>query len=338
MARTLGDRSAEGIFNIDSLTKLGEGPGSRFLVEGLIRAQSVNIVTGNSNLGKTPLMVTLAVAVASGTEFLDLPTQQGDVFICDLESDQESYLNMLIQISKQAELAAPPTNIDVWSPNWDATLDCGYADALMNRLQRERPALAIIDPLRSFFPEMEKEPDAVVRRVNELRKLGIAIVFVHHLRKMAADAGRLIEDAQRWMQNVAGSHALINGTDLRLGVEAETDSTGAIVLGGLLRGRGPIPPIHVIRDYDEVGEVLGYRRLLSLDLLKAEHRDALARLPELFGFADAQHALPTKGASATAKFLTEVVQKAGVVKLGGKRGYRKPGAGARSSGALALAA
>jgi len=323
VSRTLGDRTAEGIFNIDTLRKLGDTPRSRFLVEGLIREQSVNIVAGNSNLGKTPLMVTLAVAVASGTDFLGLPTQQGDVFICDLESDQESYLTMLVQISKQAGLAAPPANIDVWSPNWDSSLDCGYAEALMDRLGREKPAMAIIDPLRSFFPEMEKEPDAAVKRFNALRKLGIASVFVHHLRKMARDAVRLADDPAEWLQNCAGSHALINGTDLRLGVEIDQDNKESLILAGFLRSRGPIPAIHVLRDYDEGGDVLGYRRMVTLDRLKAEYRIALDKLPTEFRFKDVAHALGPTGANATAKFLRTVVAAGVVAQLSGS--YRKLG-------------
>lgn len=338
MPLTVTDRSAEGIHTIDSLRKLGEAPGSRFLVEGLIRATSVNIVAGNSSLGKTPLMVTLAVAVASGTEFLGLPTTQGDVFICDVESDPGNYRTMLEQISKAAGLADVPKNIEVWSPNWDTrALESSYGDALIKRLDRERPALSIIDTLRSFFPDMEKETDATVARYNQLRKMGGANVFVHHLRKMGNDADRLVEDPHHWLQNAAGSHALINGTDLRLGVEKEKNDDD-LVLAGILRGKGRIAPIYLTRDYDPDGDVLGYRRLLSLDRLKDEHRAALNKLPEVFSFADAKRELPTKGDSAAMKFLREVMEKAGVVRLEGKKGYRKVGTGSGVSGALALAA
>jgi len=337
MPNPVADRTAEGIYNIDTLRKLGETPGSRFLVEGLIRATSVNIVAGNSALGKTPLMVTLAVAVASGTEFLGLPTTQGDVFICDVESDQGNYLTLLEQISRAAGLPDVPKNIQVWSPNWDTrTLESSYGDALMKRLDREKAALSIIDTLRSFFPDMEKETDATVARYNQLRKMGGANVFVHHLRKMSNDADRLVEDPHHWLQNAAGSHALINGTDLRLGVEREKNDDD-LVLAGILRGKGRIAPIYLTRDYDSDGDVLGYRRLLSLDRLKDEHRATLNKLPEVFGFADAKRELPTKGASAAMTFLNEVMEKAGVVRLEGKKGYRKPSKGGVSGG-LALAA
>ena len=46
-----------------------------------------------------------------------------------------------------------------------------------------------------------------------------------------------------------------------------------------------------------------------------EHRATLDKLPEVFGFGDAKRELPTKGDSAAMKFLKEVMEKAGVVRL-----------------------
>ena len=56
------------------------------VVEGLIPPRSVNILVGDSGIGKSPLAYQLGLAVASGTPFLDMPVQQGKVLLVDFET------------------------------------------------------------------------------------------------------------------------------------------------------------------------------------------------------------------------------------------------------------
>ena len=337
------NHNSQGIFNIDGLRTLAAAAPGRFLVDGLFKEKSVNILVGNSTIGKTPLMVTFGIAVASGTEVFGLSTIQGSVLYADLESTPEEFITRLEQISKMAGLAEVPKNFDVWSPHWDLTnVVTNYSDALMKRVEARAYSLVIIDPLRNFFPDMEQHADKAGAVWNTLRKLGqklsTAFCFVHHLRKEQAEQGRLIDDPHRWFQNAAGSHALINGADLRLGAETEQRDTDELTLAGLRRGAGPIAPIHLVRDHDPDGEVLGYRRVIGLDRLTDEQRTALNKLSPVFRFVDVQHVLTTKGASAVAGFLKALVNHGIAVKLDGRQGYKKlmpiPGA----AGALALAA
>ncbi len=343
MIPTLVDRSSAGVLNIDGLRALAMAAPGRFLINGLIKEKSVNILVGNSTIGKTPLMVTFGIAVASGTDVFGLSTVQGNVLYADLESTPEEFITRLEQISKMAGLPEVPKNFDVWSPHWDtANASTNYFDALLKKVEAKHYSLVLIDPLRNFCPDMEQHADKAGAVWNTLRKLGqklgTAFCFVHHLRKEQAEQGRLIDDPHRWFQNAAGSHALINGADLRLGAETEKHDTDELTLAGLRRGAGPIPPIHLVRDHDPDGEVLGYRRVIGLDRLTEEQRTALNKLSPVFRFVDVQHVLTTKGASAVAGFLKALVTHGIAVKLDGRQGYKKLVPIAGVSGGLALAA
>src|SRR5258708_14136069 len=52
--------------------------GSTRLVEGLLPPRSVNILVGDSGVGKSPLAYHLGLCFASGTPFLVLPVHSGN--------------------------------------------------------------------------------------------------------------------------------------------------------------------------------------------------------------------------------------------------------------------
>src|SRR5579859_235175 len=54
---------------------------TQHLVQGLIPPRSVNILVGDSGIGKSPLVYQLGLAVASGTPFLDLPVTPAKVLL-----------------------------------------------------------------------------------------------------------------------------------------------------------------------------------------------------------------------------------------------------------------
>ena len=98
------DLSAHGILNIATLRRRLSSAHTTFLVDGLIREKSVNVLVGNSTLGKTPLAVSMGIAIASGTPWFDPPTRQGGVLYIDSESNFSGFDTLLTQLSKAAGL------------------------------------------------------------------------------------------------------------------------------------------------------------------------------------------------------------------------------------------
>ena len=71
----------QGIYTFKSFERTGLTRGPEYLVDGLLGTHSVNLLVGDSGLGKTPLGVTLGIAVASGRPFLGRSIQRGRVLI-----------------------------------------------------------------------------------------------------------------------------------------------------------------------------------------------------------------------------------------------------------------
>lgn len=327
VTRSEKDLSHHGIFNIDKLReRISSTKDTPYLIEGLIAEHSLNLLAGHSALGKTPLAVTLGIAVASGTPFLEHPTRKGRVLYCDSESPIGQFASMAGQISLQAELDEVPDNFEVWSPNWDAGAGLDYGDTLLRKVELAQPDLVIIDPLRNFFPEIEQAADDASRRFNQIEVLakerGTSFVFVHHLRKTNAETPSVVDDPQTWLMNVAGSQAIVNRVNARLGVEQSGREPDDIVIGGMIRGIGPITPIHITRDYDEHNEIRGYRRLNGLDFLREDYRTALAKLETEFTHAQATALLGGSGTSKTSRFLRALEEAKLIEKVTGGR-YRK---------------
>src|SRR5262249_41266305 len=130
-----------------------------------------------------------------------------------------------------------------------------------------------------------------------------------------------------------GARSLINGADVRLGVDAPGNTSGfaimngkyheeiAMVLCGFARVRGQFPLVYLSRVRDENGDAMGYSVLSGPKLLFNEEREAAyAKLPDRFRFKDAKHAFG-KGPQATTDFLNKCIGLGLLRKVG--RTYEK---------------
>jgi hypothetical protein len=117
-------------------------------------------------------------------------------------------------------------------------------------LRDVRPTLAIIDSLGSYAPAAEEKNSSATLMLQEFRSLarecGTATLFVHHRRKQARNgeqsAGSL-EDAnlRQWFQDARGASALVNNSDIHLGVEEpDVSSIAKDEVALVLRGFGRV--------------------------------------------------------------------------------------------------
>ena len=197
-----------------------------------------------------------------------------------------------------------------------------------------RPALVVIDSLRAFRPDAAKSNDIAGALLNWFRHMSrtysTLFLLIHHLRKPPARrdtneiqvvAGLDETPVSEWMLDMEGARALVNQSDVRIGVEAVTAGKAALVMKWSRRLLGDSPAMQLERVYDDAGEPLGYRHLTGRDYLKPEQSVALTRLPSVFTFADAMIALGRTQPQAN-KFLKIALSLGLIAKLG--RGqYRK---------------
>lgn len=162
----------------------------RYVVPGYI-VEGLTILGGAPKLGKSWLALNVAVAVASPDQpcLGDIAVEHGDVLYLALE-DNERRLQRRLQHSLFDNAPERLTLVTKW-PTLDegcVTEMAAWAGAV------ERPTLIIVDVLarvRGALRRNETQYDADYRAVAALQQFAgenaIAMVVVHHTRKMASD-------------------------------------------------------------------------------------------------------------------------------------------------------
>jgi hypothetical protein len=159
------------------------------VVEGLLH-EGVTVFAGKPKMGKSWMMLALAIAVATGDKVLgNLPVQQGEVLYLALEDN----LRRLKQRTKKLFGQQPPAGLHL-AIDWPR-LDEGGLQAL-DEFLAERPDIKLVigDTLARLKPQAsgrrtQYDED---RRAGDLliplaAKHGVAIVLVHHLREMQSE-------------------------------------------------------------------------------------------------------------------------------------------------------
>lgn len=305
---------------------------SPYLIDRLIGSRSVNILIGDSGIGKTPLAIQLGICVAAGCRFLGRLVRQERILYCDAESGPRQFQDTLANVSRFVGLKSPPLKFLVWSPNFGGPPEANtwLWRSLLTRVEVFRPKLVIVDPLRAFWPDAEEKTASAIRMIQQqreaARKYKCTWINVHHPRKRNfQNPVSLVNDRFEWFQEAAGSRALVNGTDSRLGVELNHQGRGELVLAGFVRSEGFIEPQYLERVCNESQHPQGYRVLSGADFLNDRYRSALTKLPSQFRFRDAHRLLGQTSSSATTAFVNQCVSF-GLITSGGD-GYSKTSLG-----------
>jgi len=239
---------------------------------------------------------------------------------------------IVTRVSKCIGLREPPEELLLWNFNdcSDKYGQIGYT--LIDMIREVKPILVVLDPLNAFFAEVEKDATKTTQAYQVLRGVmrdcKCAIVGVHHIRKPSGiEHPGSLESANlnNWFYQARGSRALINGCDVRLGLDRSVANANetVLVMGGFERVRGEIPIVHLDRMLDEDGEPLGYRQITGAQLLSGNPEQAAAygRLPDTFRFTAAKQTYG-KGDQATRDFLNKC-KSAGILQQPGRGIYEK---------------
>jgi KaiC/GvpD/RAD55 family RecA-like ATPase len=288
------------------------------LVQDLIGRGTVNLLVGDTGLGKTALGMQLGMCVAGGVAFLDMPTQQGNVLYVDAESSKEGFKEIAFNLRTYLELPKE-TPFFSYSQLWDfrETRPLFWQAAMEEVIAEVKPSLVIVDPLRAVWERAEKGPEEAVGMINWLRKIskqyGCAWLITHHIRKVNRDVEPvdLLKDPQQWFQEAAGSRAIITGVDTRIGV-ASGNELCPVVMRGYMRLRGALAPKKLERAFDENGTAMGYL-LTALPDLSKKALEVFKTLPSVFRLSDVKSHF--NGASRTSQeFLEQCIHHGLVIR------------------------
>ncbi len=159
----------------------------RYLPEGL------TIFAGRPKLGKSWLCYDICNAVARGGFTLgDIKCDAGDVLYCALEDGKR---RTKARMEKVCPIGGWPPRLTFWYREDLPSIDLGAEEALREWIEAQpNPTLIVIDVLKFVRPMKTPHEDAYAydaRTIDPFKRLadeyGIAIIVVHHTRKMGAD-------------------------------------------------------------------------------------------------------------------------------------------------------
>lgn len=304
------------------------------VVAELIPRCSVAILAGDSGIGKSALVYQLAIAVAAGVPFLDFKTHRGNVVYMDSENGLNNANRITDSISRHLQLPGPPKNLTYHDQSSLAHERDPFA-TLGKIIERCEPILTLIDSLRAFAPDAEKDNSRAGAFLNGLRSLAknysTSILMVHHLRKPNEQQGKVwLKNTSifDWVNAASGAKALINQSDVRLGIDRLSDvegEDGALIIKAFCRVQGVIGPLYLQRILDPDGHPLGYVRSSAVELLENDDQSkaykALPGKPHVLTFKEIMQAYGRRD-EATMGFIRKC-EGAALLRKIGKGRYEK---------------
>jgi hypothetical protein len=251
-----------------------EGRDAKMLIDGLLPARGFHPLIGDSGLGKSPLLMQAAVCVATGTPFLGMKVRQGKVLL----NDHENAGHLLKTLRAVSRAIGKDYDRDVkenlaFLPSKEA------ADVFQVFSAGHRFAMVIVDALRGFASGQEIDPKVMAPLITKMSAIDTCWLVCHHLRKEDRKSPPpSLEDVSGtrvlyWLQEAAGSRAIINQASTRLAVIEPRGSEAALFVRGFVKGHGEVGPFHLERIHDVDGEEpLGYALATDWTLLGETHR------------------------------------------------------------------
>ncbi|MFZ8852388.1 MAG: DnaB-like helicase C-terminal domain-containing protein [Armatimonadota bacterium] len=211
----------------EQLAHLSQGS---WFVEGLLRAGWLLVITARPKVGKSIVAVNLALALAEGKPFLNLPTSPCAVLYIDLERPLET--------RNRFKTLGAIGNPNIFVP--EERIDADKLDTLRELIRQvqertNRPVVVVIDTLGDFIkPALRQRKasindyDPIAEILQDLRdlalELGCAFVFTHHARKALAEEANEVD--------VLGSTAIAGKFDVLVHLQRANPATLRLIAEG----------------------------------------------------------------------------------------------------------
>lgn len=205
------------------------------IVAGILRAGEVANVIAAPKVGKSHLVLLLAIAVANGVEWLGLECYRRSVLLVDNELHSETLAQRIRSASKASGL--PASSVNVWPIRGACTDIETLAPELIRRAKKCNSGLIVLDALYRLLPSGTSESDnaeitAIYNRLDAIaRATGAAILVVHHASK-GSQSEKSVTDGG------SGAGAISRAADSHIFLRPHEDE-GRIVVDAVARSFPP---------------------------------------------------------------------------------------------------
>lgn len=207
--------------SVKEVLDIPESERPQFLVKGIIPERGITAIAGHPGCGKSWLMMELARAVATGSNFLQhdaMESKQANTLIIDEESG-------IWEIRRRMELLRfdEHTPIHFYSLS-EFKLDNDESVSYLLEICNEYDiGLIIFDPFAAMHAGVEnsaEEMQAVMGAMQKFTEIGVTVVFIHHHRKGGVNGNGL---------SLRGSSAILGRLDSLLVIEKTEDETTQVI-------------------------------------------------------------------------------------------------------------
>ncbi|MCL4198923.1 MAG: AAA family ATPase [Phycisphaerales bacterium] len=213
------------------------------VVEGLLREGETMNVIAPSKTGKSWLTLDFAIAVATGTPWLDrYETVAGDVLIIDNELHRETSANRVPKVAAARGIAMERIRDHIFVENLRGQLrDIFLLEPYFCAIEPGRYKVIILDAFYRFMPVGGDENDngtmaSIYNLIDRYaERLGCCFVMIHHSTK-GNQSGKSVTDVG------AGAGAQSRAADAHL-ILRPHEEPGTVVLDAAVRSWPPIEPV-----------------------------------------------------------------------------------------------
>ena len=161
------------------------------LIPGILRVGHKMLVAGPSKAGKSFMLISLAIAIANGSDWLGLKCRQGRVCYLNLELDEASCLHRFRDIYDRLGVGTEHLdNIDIWNLRGHAAPMNRLAPIMIHRFKERHYAAIIIDPIYKVITGDENNATEMSEFCSYFDRvateIGTSVIYCHHHSKGAS--------------------------------------------------------------------------------------------------------------------------------------------------------
>ena len=222
------------------------------LIADTLRVGHKMLIAGPSKAGKSFLLMELAIAIASGTEWLGKKCRRGKVFYINLEIDKNSFLTRFEELFDALHINRKEAEeIQIWNLRGKTPPLNELAPRLIRRIRDGGFSAIILDPIYKVLTGDENNARDMSAFCNQFDRIatetGAAVIYVHHHSKGS-------QIGKRSMDRASGSGVFARDPDalldmVELAHEAEDGDKTAWQLEATLREFKPWFPVNLWFDF-----------------------------------------------------------------------------------------
>lgn len=171
------------------------------IIKGVLRKGHKMLFTGGSKVGKSWAMIGLALALASGGEWLGNWCKRSKVLYINMEIDESSFAHRVLTVAQKKGLSKEQVDgyFHDWSLRGKSAPLAELSQKIIERAVTQKYDVIIIDPIYKVQSGDENNAGDIGKFTNELDRIatemGSSVVYAHHHTKGAQGAKKAIDRA-----------------------------------------------------------------------------------------------------------------------------------------------